>query len=139
MLGHILSCVPNRSLCFCALTLVGALFLFLGDKMSYTKESLSQMDFHTLRIIARQVGVRAPSAKTKAVLIEEILAILSGEKKPSTPSKLGRPVKNPVKIELNKDALFSNTISEIEIKTQAKKELIDDILKKVEKFLYDLL
>jgi hypothetical protein len=124
---------------FCALTSVGALFNLKGDKMEYSKDSLSQMDFHNLRIIAREVGVKAPSSKNKSVLVKEILEIVLGERKPSAPSKLGRPVKNPIKLDFDKSSLPLNKVCEKEIKKQAKKELIDDILKKVEDFLYDLL
>ena len=60
--------------------------------MEYKKEELLKINIHSLRTIGREIGVRAPTALTKSVLIEEILDIHYGRKKPCLPPKTGRPV-----------------------------------------------
>ena len=115
---------------FCALTQVGALFLFLGNEMEYTKEQLSEINIYYLRNIAREIGVRAPTCLTKTNLINEILKINSGKKEPTKPNKAGRPIKKAFNVE---------DLENEEKCLQKKKELIDEILKEIEKKLYELL
>ena len=55
-------------------------------------QELKKLNVHQLRNIARQVGVSAPTTKTAAVLINEIIAIEKGDLKPVR-SKMGRPPK----------------------------------------------
>lgn len=58
--------------------------------MNYTREDLNRRTIHSLRIIGREVGVKSPTVLSKGTLIDEIIAISSGEKEPSF-TKLGRP------------------------------------------------
>ena len=54
---------------------------------------LDKLSIYKLREFARCVGVRAPTTKTKAVLIKEIRMIKNNELKPHFPAvKSGRPV-----------------------------------------------
>ncbi len=115
---------------FYALTPVGAFFYFWGKSMEYKREVLSQINIHSLRTIGRDVGVKAPTALTKSVLIDEIIKIQSGEKKPCVPSKTGRPAGRCItEIQVNSNP--NEKLNIIKIKKQAKRELINDILKEI--------
>lgn len=70
---------------------------------TYSKEDFSTLSIHTLRILAREVGVEAPTTKNKAQLIDAIVvkrdernaAIAAGTYKPKTgetfvPAKRGK-------------------------------------------------
>ena len=116
---------------------MGAFFIF-GESMEYTIEQLLLINIHSLRIIARDMGVRAPTALTKPVLIDEIIKVQSGEKEPYVPNKRGRPagkcvggVQFVVNPEEKKDLL--------KIKEQVKKELIADIITEIKKQLEKVL
>ena len=98
--------------------------------MEYTKEQLSEINIYYLRNIAREIGVRAPTCLTKTNLINEILKINSGKKEPTKPNKAGRPIKKAFNVE---------DLENEEKCLQKKKELIDEILKEIEKKLYELL
>ena len=59
------------------------------------REFLSDFALNALRSYGRMIGVNNPTKdKKKNVLIDEIVAVLSGEVMPTLPSRLGAPVKN---------------------------------------------
>lgn len=108
--------------------------------MEYEKEELLKINIHSLRTIGREMGVRAPTALRKSVLVEEILDIHYRRKKPCQPPKTGRPVGvcvenlNNVKdyIEGKQQLLDIDNI----IKNAKKKliyEIIAELQKKIEK------
>ncbi len=61
--------------------------------MKITEEFLRSLAFNDLKVLGRMFGVKAPSGKTKKVIITEILEIERGERAPYFSSK-GRPAKN---------------------------------------------
>lgn len=68
-------------------------------KLTYlTMEMLEPEHINVLRELGREIGVRAPAAKNKNDLINEILAIQRGEIKPVPRSKIGAPKKIEVDI-----------------------------------------
>ena len=104
--------------------------------MKYEKEQLQQTNIYCLRNIAREVGVKSPTSLKKQRLIDEIMQILSGEKKPCNPTKTGRPVKNAID---TLDCVTKNDLS-LPIKNEKiKKEIINAVLKEVEKRLNEIL
>ena len=106
--------------------------------MEMEKEQLNQINVHSLRSIARELGVKAPTSLSKPALIDEILKIKSGEKQPYTPTKRGRRVKKSVASN-NGNETTSLNIDLISIKANMKKEFINSILKEVENKLNELL
>ena len=75
---------------------------------------------YELRNFAREVGVKAPTTKTKFEIINEIRRIEKGEIKPYIPKvRVGRPFKN--------------------IKFENKKQFIEDCMIMLENFCFDLL
>ena len=59
------------------------------------KEQLNELSIFSLRELARRTGVNSPTSKKKDELINEIISIRNGEKKPYIPkTKQGRPPKN---------------------------------------------
>jgi hypothetical protein len=58
------------------------------------REYLAQQGLAALRAYGREVGVGEPTKKSKSVLIDEIVAILMGEKEPIARSRRGAPVKD---------------------------------------------
>ena len=83
--------------------LVGALF-YLGETiMRYTKVILHTYSLLSLRTIAREMGVKAPTMKTSGQLIDAIIDIQEGKLQPDTSEKRGRKPKGRiVTIESNK-------------------------------------
>lgn len=79
---------------------------------------LQHMGFHTLRQIARQIGVKAPTSLKKAELIQAIIRIKNGIDKPCFSNK-GRPL-------IDVDIKYEN----INVRDLAKKE--KEILKKAQ-------
>ncbi len=61
--------------------------------ITFTRELLEDEHTQVLRALGRAVGVKAPTSKSKDAIVEEILAIQSGELKPVEPSTKGAPVK----------------------------------------------
>ena len=111
--------------------------------MQYDVFQLYEMDIHTLRNIAREVGVKSPTTLTKKALIDEILQIESGNKQPCMPTKKGRPPKNNganQKLE-NEKIVDEKIVDEnaMDLKNNMKKEFIACILKEIEKKLINLL
>ena len=98
--------------------------------MAYTIEELEQINLYSLRVIARDMGVRAPTSLTKSVLIDEIIKIQSGVKKPYVPNKRGRPVGKSI-TEIQVISNLNERANILKIKQQAKRELINDILKEI--------
>lgn len=94
--------------------------------MKYDREQLSQINLYGLRSLAREVGVKSPTSLKKQALIEEIILIESGKKSPYKQTKKGRPLKKGVE---NVNLSSSGT----------KKELINSILKEIEKKLNEIL
>ncbi len=103
--------------------------------MKYTKERLDEINIHSLRNLARELGVKSPTNLTKSQLIFEILSITSGNKLPHIPSKRGRPVKNGIDEKGN----ISQTLSLQTLKEQIKQQIISSILKELEKKLNEIL
>ena len=101
--------------------------------MGFDKEQLQRLSVYTLRNIAREIGVKSPTTLTKQSLIEEILQIESGKRKPCEPSKRGRPSIDCLENKGNKILL------EIREKHALKKQIIDCILKEIERKLYEIL
>ena len=63
----------------------------------FTERELQQQDIHTLRELARSIGVSSPTSKKKSELIEQMLSIITGEKLPEYKNiNRGRPAKKPV-------------------------------------------
>ena len=111
-------------------------FLFTREKnIIYSFEQLDKIRIQYLRDIAREIGVKAPTSFKKDVLIEEILQIQSGRKAPYTRTKKGRPLKENFRLESAKDNI--RLVEKIE--KNLKKEIIDCILKEIEKKLYKIL
>lgn len=59
-----------------------------------SRQFLAQFSHSSLRAYARKIGVDVPTKKNKDTLVEEIVAVLSGELEAVAPSKRGAPVKN---------------------------------------------
>lgn len=60
----------------------------------FSNRELQKMDIHELRLLARQVGVSSPTSKKKAVLIDDIVAIITGKSVPELKNiNRGRPAK----------------------------------------------
>lgn len=64
----------------------------------FTNEILEEQHLTILREIGRQIGVKAPASMGKNQIIEEILDIQNGNKKPIHPSKRGAPKKIEVDV-----------------------------------------
>lgn len=101
------------------------------------KAYLSQLDINRLRAYGRSIGVESPTKKNKEELIDEIIAILSGELAPVKQSNRGAPVKNdqvdqriPAKIEEIKADCFKNDvmidIPKYDFEAEYQKVLNDD-------------
>ena len=62
--------------------------------MEHSRESLENLRIHELRDLARKMGVQAPTLLKKEDIIEQVMAIVSGEKKPyENKSNKGRPAR----------------------------------------------
>ena len=110
--------------------------------MEYTKEALTLVDIHSLRNLAREIGVKSPSSLSKPELINEIIEIKSGRKAPCVLTKKGRPAK----VRIEDESFINNAIPQIDvaklkkqITEELKQELISSILKEIEKKLNELL
>ena len=66
--------------------------------ITFTTEILKKQHLSTLREIGRQIGVRAPAAKSKDRLIKDILAVQRNEVEPVSISKIGAPPKLSVDV-----------------------------------------
>ena len=62
----------------------------MENDFNYTEQSLSVLSLMDLRKIGMKIGVKVPSMLRKSELIDEILAIYRGEKKPYVKMKSGR-------------------------------------------------
>ena len=65
----------------------------MSEFIKFTREQLEGMNLFVLREIGREIGVKAPAAKKKDDLINDIMAIQDNRLKPVAPSKLGAPPK----------------------------------------------
>lgn len=74
----------------------------MGDKMiefiKFTQEILEEQHLTKVREIGRQIGVKAPAGLDKPALIEEIILIQEGKKKPVARNKKGAPTKIKVDV-----------------------------------------
>jgi len=62
--------------------------------MEHNKESLENLRIHELRDLARKLGVQAPTSLKKETIIEQVMAIVNGDKKPYVKkSNKGRPAR----------------------------------------------
>ncbi len=66
------------------------------------REELESFSLFSLRQLGRKIGVKGSSALTKKMLIDEIVSIESGNKKPHFTNK-GRPVKTSNTSNLQKE------------------------------------
>ena len=123
-------------------------FYFVRLNMTYEKEQLEQTNIHPLRNIAREVGVKSPTSLKKNVLIDEIIQIQSGKKRPHLSPRKGRPVKHGIEYNNTEHQFVENKKVEkeekekenfIDLEKKIKKELINSILEKIEKELNKLL
>jgi hypothetical protein len=101
-------------------------FLFLEGKMKYYRELLQTHSLHDLRSLGREIGVRAPSKFTKSELIEEILLVDEGKKKPYF-TKRGRPDKD------------GRRVKEENLRREQIEKLIDEELIKLKKLVLSLI
>ncbi len=141
-LGHIIGknvcsrlvlgkCVATLGDAFFGVSLGVRFFYFRRKDMEYKKEELLKINIHSLRTIGREIGVRAPTALTKSVLIEEILDIHYGRKKPCLPPKTGRPV-----------GLYVENLSDVKDYLKCKQHWldIDNIIKNAKKeLIYEII
>ena len=98
--------------------------------MKYSREQLVEINLYSLRNLAREIGVKAPTSFKKQELIDEILLIDSG-KKQAYKSNKGRPAKDGMDHYLSSDT--------IKIKKEYKKQFINCILKEIERKLNKIL
>ena len=96
-------------------------------------DDLENLNYYSLRVLAKEIGVKAPSKLTKAQIIQEISLIKSGVKEPYVSTK-GRPAKP----NLIKDNIFVDVNACLE-KDAIKKSLIKNVVNEIEKWLYVLL
>ena len=106
--------------------------------MTYEREQLYDANIHSLRAIAREIGVHAPTCLNKKALIDEILQIENGTKQPCAPTKRGRPLKNDLE---NRNGVHEQptTSNLMDLKENMKKEFISSVLREIEKQLNKLL
>ena len=64
----------------------------MENNFNYTEKNLSALSLMDLRKIGMTIGVKVPSKLRKAELINEIIAIYSGEKEPYKKIKSGRKI-----------------------------------------------
>lgn len=63
--------------------------------IEHSKESLENLRIHELRDLARKVGVKAPTLLKKEDIVQQVMAIISGDQKPYVKkNNKGRPAKN---------------------------------------------
>ena len=62
-----------------------------GEKVPYNQEYLNQMTIYSLRKLARELGVKSPSAMRKEKIISNILDLQKGKLQPYK-TKRGRPL-----------------------------------------------
>lgn len=66
-----------------------------GEKMAYTEKQLEKYSIYQLRYLARSLGVRSPTTKKRAELLQKIVAIQEGREMPYVPlNSKGRPAKS---------------------------------------------
>jgi len=66
----------------------------MSDISNLTKIDLQRSDIHTLRNLARSIGVSQPTSKKKDALIADIMAIVTGKEEPEFKNaNRGRPAK----------------------------------------------
>ncbi len=102
--------------------------------MIFDRDELERLCVYTLRNVAREVGVKAPTTLKKSELINEIERIQRGEKQAKIPDTRGRPVKSLI----GEEKKIIDSISEIK-KNIVKKDVIEIILKEIERKLYEIL
>ena len=99
------------------------------DKNEFEKD-LNSYRIHDLRDMARGYGVKSPTSLTKQQIIDEIVAILNGEKEPyKNSSKVGRP---PINESISKmyssdrvDSVYYDPLSGFDL---VKQEEFDDVV-----------
>ena len=72
--------------------------------MRYTKVILQTYSLLSLRTIAREMGVKAPTMKTSGQLIDAIIDIQEGKLKPDNSKKRGRKPKGRIRSIENNNA-----------------------------------
>ena len=101
--------------------------------MQYDIKKLKALDVYSLRIVAREIGVKAPTKLDKQELLDEIVLIKSGMKAPVSPTKRGRPLKSKI-YPCAEEPESKTTDKEV-----IKQALIASILKEIEKKLNEIL
>ncbi len=112
-------------------------FLF-GANMENDFNRYEKINIHSLRNIARKIGVKSPTTLKKKELIEEILLIESG-KKPPCATKRGRNTNIRIEDKVIDNEKFLIELNSSHVKDRIKEELIENILIEIRKKLYELL
>lgn len=110
---------------FGALPIGSALFILGERKMK--REELEKFSLFSLRDLGRKIGVKRSSALSKKALIDEILSVESGIKKPYFNNK-GRPAKTFNSINLQE--VYQKAIEKAEY-LKYKREEKENTLKKI--------
>ena len=117
--------------------------------MKYTSAYLWQCSLFDLRIIGQDIGVRAPTALTKKVLIQSILDVSSGKVPPHS-SNRGRPqisIHNDKEIKIVNAHLPLSTLESLRLYYQQQlkdlgldkllSDFTDKIFEKIKKAIVD--
>ena len=102
--------------------------------MDFSKEELRKITAYSLRVMARQMGVRSPSLKTKQELIDDILRVADGSAEIKGRTNRGRPCLKSLDAKNIVDFSPIN-ITEEYVKNYTLKvnELFDEFIIKLEK------
>ena len=90
------------------------------DKITKRKELLA-LGVHDLRVFARNIGVSSPTTKRKEDLVEEIIAILSGEKQAIMTGEI-----SGVAVKIKVDCLHPDKIVDLKIMGDFDNKYDDD-------------
>ena len=108
--------------------------------MKYTREDLRKINILTLRNLARNIGVYAPTRLSKPKLVDEMMLIINGEKPPRFPNGRGKPPKQPFeKILLSINQETAEIEEERNQTERIKEETIACILREMETVLRKIL
>jgi len=94
------------------------------------KEELCKKSIHQLRAVARQRGVKCPSALKKQQLIDSLLQIEAGQLEPYF-TNMGRPAK--LCTEGNPSGLTSEDIKQVECLLQNALDMLEEMKSKLVK------
>ena len=97
-------------------------------EIKYTYESLEKMHLTDLRQIAREIGVKNPTSRTKLILIADIMDIEEGRAKPYFNTGRGRP---PI-------PRYTPTNDKVSYENYVKKQVSNELNKKIQKVANNL-